>query len=108
MSNISFKYHDDGDHVLVQFYNANHERIKPLEYITALDNDTLTEHEAVWLRRLKRGLLNNIAQFNRRVDANNRIKKLNLLESVLYLLNLNAVRNAKTGIKIKASMLNVN
>ena len=107
MCRIKFKHHSDDNYILVQFYGANHERIKPLEYLTALDSYNLTEHEAVWLRRLRNGLLNNIEQFNRRVDANIHIKKLNLVESVLYLFKLNNVRNAKTGVKIKASMLNI-
>ena len=108
MINISFKHHSDDDYILVQFYGTNHERIKPLEYLTALDNDNLTEHEAVWLRRLRNGLLFSISQFNRRVDARNHIQKLNLLEAVLYLFKLNNVRNAKTGVKIKALTLNIN
>ena len=108
MFNIKFKCHSDDDYILVMFYDANQEHVKPLDVLSDLDTDTLTEREAVWLRRLRNGLLHNISQFNHRVDANIHIKTLSLVESVRYLFKLNNVRNAKTGIKIKASMLNVN
>ena len=107
MINIKFKYHPDDDYILVRFYDANEELVKPLDVLSKLDTDKLTEHEAVWLRRLRNGLLFNISQFNRKVDARNHIQKLNLVEAVLYLFKLNNVRNAKTGVKIKALTLNI-
>lgn len=107
MPSINFKYHTDKDYILVQFYDANQERIKPLDYMADLDNDTLTKAEAKWLRRLRNGLLFNIRQFNRKVDARNHIQELSLVESVRYLFNHNNVRNAKTGVKIKALTLNI-
>lgn len=104
MFNITFKYHADEDYILVRFYDANQELIKPLDCLTKLDTDT----DNVWLRRLRNGLLFNISQFNRKVDARNHIQTLSLVDAVLYLFKLNNVRNAKTGIKIKALTLNIN
>ena len=103
MINIKFKYHPDDDYILVRFYDANEELVKPLDVLSKLDKDT----DDVWLRRLRNGLLFNISQFNRKVDARNHIQKLNLVEAVLYLFKLNNVRNAKTGVKIKALTLNI-
>lgn len=104
MSSINFKFHTDKDYILVRFYDANEELVKPLDCLSVLDTDT----DTVWLRRLRNGLLFNISQFNRKVDARNHIQKLSLVEAVLYLFKLNNVRNVKTGIKIKALTLNIN